>query len=237
MKIQILFNTDARYKGLCTGWGISFLINKTILFDTGEKGAWLLYNMRKLRVDTGELDAVIISHDHWDHTGGLWDLLKRKPDIRVYCCPGFSREFKDAVCRSGAGLVETAGVTEIAENIFVSGGIPFTYKNARMVEQALFVNTANGISVITGCAHPGITAFIRKAQKVFPGKRIYLAAGGFHLMNSSAEAVKKVIGEFKKFRVKKAGPTHCTGSNAQGLFRVAYKKDYITITTGKSLII
>lgn len=237
MKIQIFFNANARDKGLRTGWGISFLINKTILFDTGEKGPWLLHNMKKLGVDIKKLDAVVISHDHWDHTGGLKALLKRRPDLRVYCCPGFSREFKDVVCGSGACLVETTGVTEIAENIFVSGGIPFTYKNARMVEQSLFINTANGISIITGCAHPGITAFIRKAKKAFPGKKIHCAAGGFHLMNSSAEAVKKVIGEFKKLRVKKAGPTHCADSNAQRLFREAYEKDYMTITTGESFTV
>ncbi|MFA5101478.1 MAG: MBL fold metallo-hydrolase, partial [Candidatus Omnitrophota bacterium] len=78
MNIKVLYDKNTTNKKLHTGWGVSFLIDDTILFDTGEKGESLLENMRSLGVDINKIEAVVLSHDHWDHTGGLWDLLKMK---------------------------------------------------------------------------------------------------------------------------------------------------------------
>ena len=47
MKIKILFDKDTKNKRLYTGWGVSFLIDEKILFDTGENGQWLMENMEK----------------------------------------------------------------------------------------------------------------------------------------------------------------------------------------------
>jgi 7,8-dihydropterin-6-yl-methyl-4-(beta-D-ribofuranosyl)aminobenzene 5'-phosphate synthase len=59
--------------------GISFLIDHEgtrILFDTGCEAEPLLHNMEKLNVDPGDIDCIFLSHCHYDHTGGLFDLLK-----------------------------------------------------------------------------------------------------------------------------------------------------------------
>ena len=42
MQIKVLFDKDAVDKNLRTGWGVSFLIDDKILFDTGEKDFGLL---------------------------------------------------------------------------------------------------------------------------------------------------------------------------------------------------
>ena len=76
MKIKVLFNSKSAYISLRSGWGLSMLIGNNILFDTGESGAFLLHNMKELNIDLSAIDAVVISHEHWDHTGGLWDVLK-----------------------------------------------------------------------------------------------------------------------------------------------------------------
>jgi len=96
MEVKTLFNNETINKDLRRGWGLSFLIDQKILFDTGENGFWLLENMRNLNVDIERIKTVVISHDHWDHTGGLWEVLKnRKSDHRV-CTP---RDHKD--CKKG----------------------------------------------------------------------------------------------------------------------------------------
>ena len=120
MQVKILFNSTSVDKHLSTGWGLSFLIGNSILFDTGEKGEYLLNNIDQIKVDLPLIEDVIISHDHWDHTGGLWDILKQRQDINVYACPGFSDEFKRKVEVSNNRLVENYEFMEIAKNVFVS---------------------------------------------------------------------------------------------------------------------
>ena len=83
MKINVLFDKEALNNSFCCGWGVSFLADDKVLFDTGEKGSYLLENIRSLGVDIKKIEAVIISHDHWDHWGGLWDLLKINNKILV----------------------------------------------------------------------------------------------------------------------------------------------------------
>ena len=76
MQIKILFDSVALNNSFSTGWGISYLIDNKILFDTGEKSSALLKNIENMNVDISGLSTVVISHDHWDHQGGLWGILK-----------------------------------------------------------------------------------------------------------------------------------------------------------------
>ena len=58
-------------------WGQSLLIEadgKKILFDTGPTGM-ILKNAAALGVDLSTADRIVISHGHYDHTGGLQDVL------------------------------------------------------------------------------------------------------------------------------------------------------------------
>jgi 7,8-dihydropterin-6-yl-methyl-4-(beta-D-ribofuranosyl)aminobenzene 5'-phosphate synthase len=114
MKIEILFDKIALDKKLQTGWGVSFLIDEKILFDTGEKGEWLLKNMQALGVDIRKIEGVVISHDHWDHTGGLWDILKKKKGLAIYACPHFSSEFKEKVKKLQGKIIEADRLREIS---------------------------------------------------------------------------------------------------------------------------
>ena len=233
MKIKVLFDKDTLKNNLRTGWGVSFLVDGKILFDTGEKGEWLLENMRILGVDINEIEAVVISHDHWDHWGGLWDLLKCKKGMRVYICPNFSREFKDKANKLGANVIEAEKLTQILPNIFSTGEITGAYHGTSMPEQAVLLKTANGITVITGCAHPGILKIVEKAKIKFPHEPVYLVLGGFHLMESDNRTTEIVVEGFKKMGIKKVGPTHCTGRTATELFKKEYKDNFVEVKVGK----
>ncbi len=61
--------------------GVAFYIEtpeKTILFDTGAKGNILLHNMKALDLDPDAIETIVLSHGHWDHSGGIIGLLKER---------------------------------------------------------------------------------------------------------------------------------------------------------------
>lgn len=79
MKITTLIENEASAEGaLCAEHGLSMLVeidDQRFLFDTGASGAFL-DNAKALGVPLAPLDAVIISHAHFDHSGGVPRLLE-----------------------------------------------------------------------------------------------------------------------------------------------------------------
>lgn len=76
--------------------GVAFLIETEdgrVLFDTGQSGTVLLRNLELLEVDLATIEALAISHAHYDHTGGLPALLGRlRPGTPLYANPDLFRE-------------------------------------------------------------------------------------------------------------------------------------------------
>lgn len=235
MEIRILFDSEGIDKEFSIGWGLSVLINGNILFDTGERGDYLLTNIRKMNIDIEKIDAVVISHDHWDHTGGLWDILKRRKGIKVYALPNFGQEFKEKVESLEGKLLENKNFSEIAKDIFVTGEIAGTYNGRYMPEQAAVMRTEKGITVITGCAHPGIVKMLEKVKAEFSKERFYLVLGGFHLKNNDRRLTEIIVSRFKDMDCEKVGPTHCTGKDAEAIFEKVYKENCISIKVGQTI--
>ena len=233
MEIKVLFDKLNVNEKFSAGWGFSVLVDDCILFDTGEKPSLLLKNMESMDADISGIRAVVISHDHWDHTGGLWKILSAREGLEVYGCPGFSSGFKSKVCKLKGKLIELDKVTEIAKGIYATGEIPGEYKGQYMPEQALVVRSDNGISVITGCAHPGIVEILGKVREAFGSEDIYLVFGGFHMTGKDKRTIDIIVEEFRKMGVKKVGPCHCSGDEAEGIFRDEYKDDFLQVKAGK----
>ena len=206
------YTSDAK---IIHGWGFSCLLDGHILFDAGEDGAKLLENLDSLQVSLSAISDIVISHDHWDHQGGLWTLLEKRPGINVYSCPGFSQEYKDKVKGLGGNLIELEGLTEISTGIYSTGEIIGSYKDEAISEQVLICKTKEGLSVITGCAHPGIISIVDKAIELFPDQGLNTLMGGFHLYKSSEKEAETVYGKLKEYGFKNYGGTHCTGDFAK----------------------
>src|SRR5262245_5193351 len=86
-RVTILFDAFGRPSDLRRGWGYSSFIEyggKRILFDTGSNGANFEHNVKSLRIDLKNLDFVVISHRHNDHTAGLHYVLRESPKVRIY---------------------------------------------------------------------------------------------------------------------------------------------------------
>ena len=233
MQIQVLFDSQAVNEDLRTGWGISCLIDGRILFDAGEKEDLLLHNVGELKVDLSRLEEVIISHDHWDHTGGLWGILKHRPGLTIHGCPGFSDELKEKIRLHEGRWIEHKDCAEIRENFFLTGEIPAEYKGSYLAEQVFIMRTPGGLVILTGCAHPGIVPILKRVRKYFPEINIDAVLGGFHLTGQSAHNIEEIVRQFRQMGVKNVGPAHCSGSDAQKIFHQEYGENYLDVKAGK----
>jgi 7,8-dihydropterin-6-yl-methyl-4-(beta-D-ribofuranosyl)aminobenzene 5'-phosphate synthase len=75
--------------------GLAFLAETEsgcVLFDTGQSGTVLLHNLNLLDVEPRTINALAISHAHYDHTGGLSALLDHVAGIPLHAHPDFFRE-------------------------------------------------------------------------------------------------------------------------------------------------
>jgi 7,8-dihydropterin-6-yl-methyl-4-(beta-D-ribofuranosyl)aminobenzene 5'-phosphate synthase len=228
--ITIIYDNYLVTESLQTAWGFACLIQgaeKTILFDTGGDGAVLLANMAKLGIDPQTIDLVVLSHQHWDHIGGVYHFLNKNNRVNVYVPHSFSAHFKDDLKRYRVEIVEVQSETKICENVYSSGDL-----EGRIREQAVLLHTDRGMIIITGCAHPGIVKIIQHARAVLP-EDILLVMGGFHLMNDREETIMDVVSEFKAMGVRYVAASHCTGDRARQIFAREYQQYFIPDGVGK----
>ncbi|HDP69975.1 MAG TPA: MBL fold metallo-hydrolase [Actinobacteria bacterium] len=166
MKITIVYDNDiyAKNRGLKSGWGYSCLLevdDKKVLFDTGWDGEILVSNLNKLDFDVRDIDLIVLSHQHWDHIGGLNHILNENLNIDVWVPKSFSKRLK-AEISTKAQLFEVAGrTTQVCENVFTTGELGRT-----IIEQSLIVKISKGLLVITGCAHPGVKLILERASSI-----------------------------------------------------------------------
>lgn len=234
LRLTILFNNVPYDERLTTKLGFSCVVHgteKTILFDTGGKGNILLSNMEKLKVSPQEVDLVVLSHAHRDHTGGLKSFLKKNRHVTVYLPRSFAQKFKDEIKNKGAKVVPVDGPVEICKGVYSSGEMDHGTK-----EQCLILKTRGGLVIMTGCAHPGIVDMVKYAKKWLKDE-IYLVIGGFHLMEHSEREVKEIITELRQIGVKKLAPSHCTGEAAIKLFKEAWGQDFLDSGCGAVITI
>ena len=232
LKLTILIDNTAYRSELKSEWGFATLVEyggHMVLFDTGASGFNLLGNMRQLGVDLRSIEAVILSHEHNDHTNGLEALLKTGVRPTVYVPSTFTNTLKERV-RDKTKLIEVVGALEILPGVHITRPI-----GSFVVEQALVVETRDGTVVITGCAHPGVVEIVRQAQEVVKGK-ISLLVGGFHLLHHSKNQLLPIIAELRQLGVQKILPTHCTGDEAIALFHTDYGEYYVEGGVGRTVI-
>jgi len=159
MKITILYDNDVflLHKNLVSDWGFSCLIEKDekrLLFDTGAKPEILLGNMKILHVDPNSIDTIVISHEHWDHNGGMDVFENAINDIVVY------RPHQNVI-NPAKHVAVTSSILTITKDIYSTGLL----KN-RIDEQSLILKGKKGWYVLAGCAHPGVDTIVTTSKQV-----------------------------------------------------------------------
>jgi len=245
--------SEARFLG---EHGLSIWIeyaDKRVLFDTGQSDN-LIQNAHLLGVNLTKADAIVISHGHYDHTGGLVSVLKLAAQARIYLHPaateskfsqkpscvnriGMSEAAKKAI--QGRDIIWTAVPAQLFPGISVTGQVPrlndyedvggafYVDEDCRksdqlLDDQTLFIESKKGLIVIFGCAHAGVINTLGYISQLTGEKTIYAVIGGMHLLHAGAPRIEKTIEIFKRYRIQKIFPMHCTGQKAIDAMKDAF---------------
>jgi len=227
--VQIVYDNYPFEERLSPAWGFACVVTgleKTILFDTGGDGTILLANMGACGIEPGDIDAVVLSHNHYDHTGGLAAFLEANGRVAVYLPEVFPEGFKQEVRGTGATVVETDEPRKVCKGAWTTGvldgGIP---------EQGLYLRGRRGLVVMTGCAHPGIVEIVR-AAKAHAGVRPDTVMGGFHMAGASQRDLRSVTEAFKDMGVAHVAPSHCSGDETRRWMKEAFGEGYLSAGVG-----
>lgn len=145
-KLTILVENTvpAKGDGLYGEHGFALFLDRPevrIIFDTGPAGVAMLHNAPRLGVDLATADAIVLSHGHLDHTGGLAGVLRAvNRTIPVYGHPAiFTDRYgkrgdhirygglpykREALEGMGAAFELSAEFRQIAPGVYLTGEIP-----------------------------------------------------------------------------------------------------------------
>lgn len=240
MQIITLIENLVDHSGLVAEHGLSLLIDtgdKKILFDTGQSGLFI-QNAQNLGIDVGEIDVLVLSHGHSDHTGGLYPFLQINKKAKVYAkreifIPKFKGKSKfigtsciDEILEDRLGFVDS--ITEFLPGIFIfpnielSHGIDTNFAHFYKKEASSFfpdsfddelflvIKENECINILTACSHRGITNICETAKKSFK-LPVNLILGGFHMKNCGIGQYVHITYYLRSLQAKLIGVCHCTG--------------------------
>ena len=196
--------------GLKSDWGFSCLVEtgeENILFDTGANGEILLNNMKNLGINPKEIDKIVISHEHWDHKGGLDLLLPLLTgNVKVY-------RLEQQNLDRRVEFVFVSTTREITERVYTTGRL-----RGVVDEQSLVLRGETGWYVLVGCSHPGVEQILDAAEQYDMIKGLI---GGLHGFNNFS-----ILGDLDLIC-----PCHCTRYKKE--IKELYPKTYVEGGVGK----
>lgn len=254
MKITALTENTTEYD-FPVEHGLSLYIEALgykILFDTGQSEIFA-ENSDRLGVDLSAVDIAVLSHDHYDHGGGIKKFLELNDKAPVYMSRfAFGERYHgdkyigiDKSLKNSGRIILTDGVTKIAdgltlfdcndrEKVLDFGAFGLTMlQNGEEVpddfrhEHYLLIEENSKRVLISGCSHKGII-------NIQNWMRPDVLVGGFHFMNlpldGKLKSYAKTLDSFDTVYYT----CHCTGME-QYVFMKKYMQNLNYISTGKTV--
>jgi len=184
---------------------VSYLIktdSSIILFDLGanwehNNPAPLTFNMNNLGINLKDIDDIFISHNHYDHNGGV------NEDERTFFLGNGQPALDDIAVYTPIPMnypstepIFIPEPTKIEEAVSTTGVIQSQIFFGEIEEQSLIVNVeGKGLVIISGCGHQTIRKIIERTEILFD-EPIYGIIGGFHLPMTVQENITPIYKYF-----------------------------------------
>lgn len=252
LEIIPLYEEARKDESFDFGHGVSYLIrtdSATILMDLGNNPVESVHlpslqNMQSLEIPWEEIDAVVISHPHPDHIGGIkaWqdntlsfgDFAGDVNELPIYV--------PASITYAGATLIQSSEPTLVSKDIATTGLIaypevfPISLFSAKGYEQGLVIHVAGqGLVMITGCGHPTMEKLVLRAETLF-GEQVIGVVGGLHYEKVSMEEVQP-HSHFLESRQPKliALSPHDSSPEALETFQSTFSEAYRFIKVGEAI--
>jgi len=208
---------------------------RRLLFDTGWNPAWMDRRFAEEGIDEllrqDQIEALVISHEHFDHFWGIGSTLKHCPGITIYVPEGFHPAGFAHIKKQGhTGEVVTVP-TDRPLVLFPGlalAGFPMHTLLKVDGENVLYANLQDrGLTMVTGCGHGGVLNLLDYARRTFQGgERIHAIYGGLHIspLEDWDEAREQVVNVLGGYGIAKVACNHCT-SGVQSLHRAHRRRE------------
>ncbi len=198
---------------------------RRLLFDTGWNPAWMDRRFTEEGIDEllrqGQIEALIISHEHFDHFWGIGSTLRHCPDLTIYVPEGFHPAGFTHIQQQG----HTGRVITVASDqpLILFPGLALTSFPMHTLlqvdgENVLYAHLQDqGLAMVTGCGHGGVLNLLNYARRTFTGgERIHAIYGGLHIapLEDWDESREQLVKTLSRYGIAKVACNHCTGRTA-----------------------
>lgn len=254
VKIVTLMENTACAPGLGAEHGLSLYIQTQgcrILFDAGQTDGFAR-NAQQLGVDLSQVDAAVLSHGHYDHSGGLEHFLKINQTAPVYVSPyaaqphfnakgnyiGISFALAESSrflhSREGQELAPNVTLHTITADVPIEPyGLTMEEKGVLMPEdfrheQYLLVREQGKRVLFSGCSHKGILNIMNAFSPD-------VLVGGFHLFRETEEETLREIAHVLSQYPTAYYTGHCTGQAQYACMKQVLGERLQSISAGFTL--
>src|SRR6185503_3145178 len=204
----------------------------TLLFDTGVSPNGMVENMRRLGISPADIEAIVLSHGHWDHVTGMEGLARELGRTRLPAMIHPEFWARRRIRFPGLDPAELPATSRTAlEALHDSAWEP---DPLILDDQALVVRLRDrGLVVLSGCGQAGIVNTVRYARRLTGEDAVAAIIGGFHLSGPMFERIiEPTVDALADLSPGLVIPAHCTGWRAVHRLAARFPDGFVMSAVG-----
>ncbi len=261
IELKILSENTTYKREFISTHGLSMVINFNgvkILFDFGQKEE-IFPNAKLLGENLKDVEIGILSHGHYDHSGGIKKFLEINKG-KIIAHPGI---FKKRFSRNTyIGMDETIknfkkrfilieNLKEIFENFYFLGEIKRYEREDESIagfftedgkvdrvedDSSILFKAQRGWVLICGCCHSGLFNTIKYIKEKMDIDYFHALIGGFHLKNPTKN-LNLTLRALSEIKFEKIYPMHCTGFRGMKFLIENFPEKVNNLNCGEKLVL